>query len=204
MGIALHFQLMAEWQKEVPGGLGMVWLGTWAKDNSPTSVAKADKFLDDTFRAMAASNWVGISQVQIHVRTDFSKDDPFCPSTAAIKRSIALLHAKGITVQGVSWTEGKNPEVYRRLWDLGFDNLCSDDPLVLFDFLKALRAPADEKATADVPRIIFDTDMIEDFDDVGALACLHALADAGECEILATISSTRGNASVAAIEVING
>ena len=36
-----------------------------------------------------------------------------------------------------------------------------------------------------------------------ALACLHALADAGECEILATVSSTRGNASVAAIEVIN-
>ena len=54
-----------------------------------------------------------------------------------------------------------------------------------------------------VPRIIFDTDMITDFDDVGALACLHALADAGECEILATISSTRGNASVGAVEVIN-
>ena len=54
-----------------------------------------------------------------------------------------------------------------------------------------------------VPRVIFDTDMITDFDDVGALACLHALADAGECEILATVSSTRGNASVGAIEVIN-
>lgn len=53
-------------------------------------------------------------------------------------------------------------------------------------------------------RIIFDTDMLTDFDDVGALACLHSLADAGECEILATVSSTRGNASVAAIEVING
>lgn len=52
-------------------------------------------------------------------------------------------------------------------------------------------------------KIIFDTDMISDFDDVGALACLHAMADAGECEILATVSSTRGNASVAAIEVIN-
>ena len=52
-------------------------------------------------------------------------------------------------------------------------------------------------------KVIFDTDMIGDFDDVGALACLHALADAGECEILATISSTRGNASVGAIEVIN-
>ena len=52
-------------------------------------------------------------------------------------------------------------------------------------------------------KVIFDTDMITDFDDVGALACLHALADAGECEILATVSCTRGNASVGAIEVIN-
>ena len=54
------------------------------------------------------------------------------------------------------------------------------------------------------PKVIFDTDMLTDFDDVGALACLHALADAGECEILATVSCTRGNASVAAVEVING
>lgn len=58
-------------------------------------------------------------------------------------------------------------------------------------------------AVAATPKVIFDTDMITDFDDVGALACLHALADAGECEILATVSSTRGNASVGAIEVIN-
>ncbi len=58
-------------------------------------------------------------------------------------------------------------------------------------------------AVAEPVKIIFDTDMITDFDDVGALACLHALADAGECEILATISSTRGNASVGAVEVIN-
>ncbi len=59
-------------------------------------------------------------------------------------------------------------------------------------------------ATAAAPvKVIFDTDMLTDFDDVGALACLHALADAGECEILATVSCTRGNASVGAIEVIN-
>jgi len=55
----------------------------------------------------------------------------------------------------------------------------------------------------DPVKIIFDTDMLTDFDDVGALACLHALADAGECELLATVSCTRGNASVGAIEVIN-
>ena len=58
-------------------------------------------------------------------------------------------------------------------------------------------------AVAEPVKVIFDTDMISDFDDVGALACLHALADMGECEILATVSSTRGNASVGAVEVIN-
>ena len=58
-------------------------------------------------------------------------------------------------------------------------------------------------ATAEPVKVIFDSDMIGDFDDVGALACLHALADAGEAEILATVSSTRGNASVGAIQVIN-
>lgn len=59
-------------------------------------------------------------------------------------------------------------------------------------------------AAAAPVKVVFDTDMLTDFDDVGALACLHALADAGECEILATVSCTRGNASVAAVEVING
>lgn len=37
--------------------------------------------------------------------------------------------------------------------------------------------------------IIFDTDMGPDYDDVGAIAVLHALANKGECEILATLAS---------------
>ena len=67
----------------------------------------------------------------------------------------------------------------------------------------ALAAALAMAAYAEPTKIIWDTDMLTDFDDVGALACLHAMADAGECEILATISCTRGNASVAAVEVIN-
>ena len=70
----------------------------------------------------------------------------------------------------------------------------TDDPVYLVTGRTAERAAV---------KVIFDTDMLTDFDDVGALACLHALADAGECEILATVSCTRGNASVAAVEVIN-
>jgi len=36
--------------------------------------------------------------------------------------------------------------------------------------------------------VIFDTDIAPDFDDVGAMALLHAFADKGEVNILATIS----------------
>jgi inosine-uridine nucleoside N-ribohydrolase len=39
--------------------------------------------------------------------------------------------------------------------------------------------------------IIFDTDFGPDYDDVGALAFLHAMADSGKIELLATISSNR-------------
>jgi inosine-uridine nucleoside N-ribohydrolase len=38
-------------------------------------------------------------------------------------------------------------------------------------------------------KIIFDTDMGPDYDDVGAITVLHALAARGECEILACLAS---------------
>lgn len=52
-------------------------------------------------------------------------------------------------------------------------------------------------------KVILDTDMVSDYDDAGALAVLHRLADWGVCEILGVVSSTRHNRSVAAIEIIN-
>src|SRR5687768_16854650 len=54
---------------------------------------------------------------------------------------------------------------------------------------------ADVRATrpaAESPvKVIFDTDMDSDCDDLGALAVLHALADRGEVEILATVTSSQ-------------
>jgi len=52
-------------------------------------------------------------------------------------------------------------------------------------------------------RIIFDTDLGPDYDDVGALAFLHATADSGKAEILATVSSNRHRLVVPSIDVIN-
>ena len=51
--------------------------------------------------------------------------------------------------------------------------------------------------------LIFDTDMAPDYDDVGALALLHALADSGEVNILATVSSNECETAVPCIDVIN-
>lgn len=58
-------------------------------------------------------------------------------------------------------------------------------------------------AAADIPKIIFDTDMRGDCDDAGALAVLHALADNGECEIIGVMASTTGPHVVAAIGALN-
>lgn len=57
-------------------------------------------------------------------------------------------------------------------------------------------------AAAPVP-IIFDTDMDTDCDDAGALAVLHALADRGECGILATVVSTRHPGAAPTVAAIN-
>ena len=52
-------------------------------------------------------------------------------------------------------------------------------------------------------KIILDTDMVGDYDDAGALAMLHAMADAGEAEILGVVACTPGSVSVSVIEIIN-
>jgi len=52
-------------------------------------------------------------------------------------------------------------------------------------------------------KIIFDTDLGPDYDDVGALAFLHAMADSGKVEILATVSSNKHELVAPSIEVIN-
>jgi inosine-uridine nucleoside N-ribohydrolase len=52
-------------------------------------------------------------------------------------------------------------------------------------------------------RIIFDTDIAPDYDDVGAMALLHAFADQGEIELLATISCNTFETTAATLSVLN-
>lgn len=51
--------------------------------------------------------------------------------------------------------------------------------------------------------IIFDTDIGPDYDDIGAIAMLHAMADNGECTILVTIASNKHKYIAAVLHVMN-
>lgn len=52
-------------------------------------------------------------------------------------------------------------------------------------------------------KIIFDSDMGPDYDDVGALTLLHAFADSAKAEILATMASNQYELVAPCLDVIN-
>jgi hypothetical protein len=55
----------------------------------------------------------------------------------------------------------------------------------------------------DAVRVVFDSDMDGDCDDVAALALLHVLADRGEARILATLASCRSDGTPSCLDAIN-
>ncbi len=57
--------------------------------------------------------------------------------------------------------------------------------LMLFNMMTPSKSVAEDTQKMLPIKVIFETDMSTDVDDVGALAVLHALADSGEAEILA-------------------
>ena len=67
--------------------------------------------------------------------------------------------------------------------------------------LQVVSSPAQKK---DKPvAIIFDSDMGPDYDDVGAIAMLHAFADSGYAKILATVASTKYEGVAAIFNIFN-
>ena len=61
----------------------------------------------------------------------------------------------------------------------------------------------EQKVVTTPVSIIFDTDIGPDYDDVGAMTLLHAMADSGEVKILATLSCNVHENTVPCIDVIN-
>ncbi|MGZ3765104.1 MAG: nucleoside hydrolase, partial [Mucilaginibacter sp.] len=76
--------------------------------------------------------------------------------------------------------------------------------IILLGFLLILTADAfAQRSTSKPVKIIFDSDMGPDYDDVGAITILHALADKGEAKILATVASTKYEGVAGVLSVFN-
>jgi pyrimidine-specific ribonucleoside hydrolase len=71
----------------------------------------------------------------------------------------------------------------------------------VFLFLISCNLP--KSASHNPVKIIFDSDMGPDYDDVGALTMLHAFADSGKAGILATMASNKYSLVAPCLEVIN-
>lgn len=74
-------------------------------------------------------------------------------------------------------------------------------PIILF-LLFSCDTPS-KMASSTPVKIILDTDIGPDFDDVGAVALLHALADSGKVEILGIMVCNKDSLVVPTIEVLN-
>ena len=135
-----NWRKVVEWRKFAPKGRSMVWLGNFPRDNSPENVAKTEAFVKQRLDEMEAFGFAGIDQVQIHVRTDPKRTDPFCPSTPFLKAAVERLHKWGVSVNTVTWTCGDNPEIYKKLWSFGFDHFTSDYPETMFKVIDELSA----------------------------------------------------------------
>ncbi len=75
--------------------------------------------------------------------------------------------------------------------------------LCLLPILIAVFACGPLWAAQQLPGIIFDSDMSSDHDDAADIAVLHALADLGECQILACMASSQNGGTALAFNSIN-
>jgi pyrimidine-specific ribonucleoside hydrolase len=75
--------------------------------------------------------------------------------------------------------------------------------LALSTFICFLWSCANPEPQKEKISIIFDTDIGPDYDDVGAITLLHAFADSGHVNILATVASTKYPAVSRVLDVFN-
>ena len=73
----------------------------------------------------------------------------------------------------------------------------------IFLMFSFLNVQAQKGSTSAPVSLILDTDIGPDYDDVGAMAVMHALADSGKVNILATMASNQAESIAAVLSVMN-
>ena len=129
-----------EWQKILPGGKSLLWLGAWPKDHGAAERTRADKWFREAMAELRAKDFKYIDVVSIHSYYDPTDPvDPFVPSTPLLKEMVEEFHAHGIKVASIPFQGGETEEVYFKLHELGFDAFSTDYPSVMFKVIKELK-----------------------------------------------------------------
>lgn len=118
-----NYDLIVRWKKIAPKAKAIHWMGSWTGD-----VAESERILQKRLDDLEKVGFADIDVLQIHVQTNLSKEDPFTPSSAFLRKAGEQIKSHGIIFQSLSWTQGNQPETYRRLLELGVQSFATDWP----------------------------------------------------------------------------
>lgn len=129
-----------KWNKTVPGGKSLLWIGAWPKNRSAAERKRTDEYFLTQMRRLRAREFKYVTAVSLHTYYDPSdKDDPFIPSTMVLRKIIGEFHAHGIKVASIPFAGGQMEETYFKLWELGCDAFSTDYPSVMFRVISKLK-----------------------------------------------------------------
>ena len=81
------------------------------------------------------ASFEGIDICQIHTFCDFSRPDPYSPTSEFLRHAGETMKKHGVIFQSLSWTNGDKPETYYGLIDLGVESFATDYPI---EFMAAI------------------------------------------------------------------
>jgi len=142
--ICKDYDLLMRYRVALPDGLVMQWmnLGNWNRIDfeKPGETEKCERHMMDIFEKSAAKGFKGLDIVQLHCQVRKTADGyVFCPKPETMKACIARLNAAGVEPTMCVWPEEANdPEVYKRLFRLGFTGFGTDYPEALYKAIDEL------------------------------------------------------------------
>jgi len=130
-----NYDHILKWNEICPDGVGMLWLGyVW----TPDKTANMDG-LNKIMNRLRENNFKGVNHLVLHIQVDFTKDDPFEPKSDYIRALAKEMKERGIPFQPITWSNGNNPETYRKLMELGVTGFGTDFPSALLPVVEEAR-----------------------------------------------------------------
>lgn len=116
-------EILREWKALVPQSSTLLWM------------SGDEKSKRERIEVLKKENFDGITQLQIHVRTNAAKTEfPYTPSSRFIRELGTELRSRKILFQALPYTD--EPSIYGKLLDLGLMSFSTDYPDVAMSEIK--------------------------------------------------------------------